>query len=228
MNDINYQLKISTRARRPSLNISVKNGLEVIIPPKTPKSFIEAFITKNRTWIKKHQHLIDAAQAPFSPPNFIELLALKKRWAILYIDSNTREKKIQLFSEKILLSKQHQTKENFQRGIRFCLKNIAIQHLSTHMAQLSQKHQLPFDRLTFRLQSTRWGSCSLQKNIALNAALLFMPFQTVHYVMIHELCHTQYLNHSKRFWNKVESLMPNYNQHKKILKQTHLYLPTWI
>jgi len=228
MKNIDYHIRTSNRAKRLSLNISSSKGLEVVVPLKTSQRIIEKFLATNRAWIEKHQHLIEALKHPFVLPTSIKLQALDKSWDIIYRNGQAKRLSIKTFPEKILFSKSNLSKPLFQKAIKIFLKQVAMEHFPMHLEQLSQKHQLPFEQLTFRIQKTRWGSCSREKNITLNASLLFMPIKTVHYVMIHELCHTQYFNHSKHFWAKVARYMPDYDQHKKVLKQPEQYLPSWL
>ena len=58
-----------------------------------------------------------------------------------------------------------------------------------------------------------WGSCSSNKNITINHKLI-----AIRYVILHELCHLKYMNHSKEFWNLVQKYMPEYKQVKKEFK----------
>ena len=63
-----------------------------------------------------------------------------------------------------------------------------------------------------------WGSCSSNRNITINQNLISYSEMAIRYVILHELCHLQYMNHSKDFWNLVEKYMPNYKQVKKEFK----------
>lgn len=63
-----------------------------------------------------------------------------------------------------------------------------------------------------------WGSCSNKKNISINMQLAKKEENVIKYVVLHEMCHLKYMNHSKDFWNLVENYMPNYKYYKKKLK----------
>lgn len=63
-----------------------------------------------------------------------------------------------------------------------------------------------------------WGSCSSNRNITINQKLISYSEMAIRYVILHELCHLQYMNHSKSFWNLVEKYMPNYKEIKKEFK----------
>ena len=50
----------------------------------------------------------------------------------------------------------------------------------------------------------------------------------VKYVLLHELCHTKYLNHSKNFWKLLAKYDDYYLEHDKELKNAEHYLPQWL
>lgn len=76
--------------------------------------------------------------------------------------------------------------------------------------------------VTFRSQKTRWGSCSSQGKISLNWRLVAAPIEALDYVVIHELSHLRYQNHSSRFWQLVSLYSPCYQQHRQWLRD-HQY-----
>ena len=87
--------------------------------------------------------------------------------------------------------------------------------------ELIQKTGLRPNKITIKQIKYAWGSCSSKKNITLNLELIKYSQQAIRYVILHELCHLKYMNHSKDFWDLVEKYMPNYKQIKKELRLTH-------
>lgn len=63
-----------------------------------------------------------------------------------------------------------------------------------------------------------WGSCSNNKNITINKKLISYSELAIRYVILHELCHLKYMNHSKDFWDLVQKYMPEYKKAKAELK----------
>ena len=57
-----------------------------------------------------------------------------------------------------------------------------------------------------------WGSCSNNKNITINKNLISYSELAIRYVILHELCHLKYMNHSKDFWDLVQKYMPEYKK----------------
>ena len=83
-------------------------------------------------------------------------------------------------------------------------------------------------RVQTRLQSTRWGSCSTTGTLSLNAALLLRSADELRYVVIHELCHLEHMNHSKRYWQLVKRFEPDYRQYERGLDKAWQSSPIWL
>lgn len=75
-----------------------------------------------------------------------------------------------------------------------------------------------YNRITIRDQKTRWGSCSAKGTLSFNWRLMLAPPEILDYVVIHELCHLTYMDHSAAFWRKVESVCPGYRTARRWLK----------
>ena len=73
--------------------------------------------------------------------------------------------------------------------------------------------------ITIRDQKSRWGSCSSHGTLSFNYRLMMAPPHILDYVVVHELCHLTHMNHSKEFWSMVESILPDYKECKKWLKE---------
>lgn len=72
--------------------------------------------------------------------------------------------------------------------------------------------------ITYRKQRTIWGSCTSKGKINLNINLVKAPIEVIEYIYIHELVHLEIRNHSRVFWDRVETLLPDYRLAKKWLK----------
>lgn len=78
------------------------------------------------------------------------------------------------------------------------------------------------NRIFIRYSSSRWGSCSSLGNISINGYLISLPDEYFEYVLLHELTHLYYLNHSNDFWNMMSSRIVNWKHLRKELYQYKL------
>ncbi|MEM9151555.1 MAG: M48 family metallopeptidase [Cyanobacteria bacterium P01_F01_bin.3] len=115
-----------------------------------------------------------------------------------------------------------------QEVLRKWLAYRAKKDLGPWLRQISFDIDLPFRKLSVRGQKTCWASCSTRKDISLNFKLLFLPRPLVHYVLVHELCHTIHMNHSQDFWALVGQKQPDYEWRKKAIKDAWRYVPRWV
>ena len=83
----------------------------------------------------------------------------------------------------------------------------------------SSKMKVSYNRVTVRNQKTRWGSCSSKGNLNFNYRLFYLPEELLDYVVVHELAHRRHMNHSKDFWQEVETYFPDYKTCRKQLKE---------
>ncbi len=98
-------------------------------------------------------------------------------------------------------------------------QNAARVHFPKRCAELQKLTGGTYTKITIRNQKTRWGSCSQTGTLSFNYRLMMAPPAVIDYVIIHELCHITHMNHSKSFWNKVASVIPDYAIHKQWLKE---------
>ena len=74
-------------------------------------------------------------------------------------------------------------------------------------------------QLSYRWMKKRWGSCDKNGKIHLNLELIKTPKKCIEYVMVHELCHLKYLNHSNAFYTLLEKLYPDWKPTKDRLER---------
>ncbi len=106
-----------------------------------------------------------------------------------------------------------------RRVISHWLLNKAKNHLTVRTHELALLHGFKFERLFIRSQNTKWGTCSTKKNLSLNRKLIQCPEMVIDYLIIHELCHLQEMNHSGAYWKLVAEHYPNYREAETWLKR---------
>ena len=134
-----------------------------------------------------------------------------------------------LMSVKSLLEKNRKTlrknianmpkSKTFTDAEKADLRKKARKYFNLRLMELAREHGFRFTKLRLSSARTRWGSCSTNGTVSLNIALMTVPKHLQDYVILHELTHTEHMNHSANFWARVESTCPKYKACRKELKK---------
>ena len=144
----------------------------------------------------KDGEVIIKAPKRISKKELERIIDSKKNWIDKTLEkSNQKDKKDELYS-----------KEEFIR---------IVESTSNELIDLTG---LKPKKIRIKQIKYAWGSCSANKNITINYNLIKYSKEAIRYVILHELCHLKYMNHSKDFWKLVETYMPNYKEIKKEFK----------
>ena len=214
-----YKLVKSKRAKYIRIKITTMGELSVVLPQGISEKHAHGFLHKKLLWVSKT--IANASVVENEKfPEYLDLKLLNETWDIRYIKSNSsngnRLKEIPNNCLEISgnLEDWNTIKNQLNQWCKVKAKTIFKEMIEV----LAEEHGFHFNKLTIRSQKTRWGSCSLNKNISLNSKLIFMPVNVASYVMVHELCHTVEMNHSSSFWQLVEDCDKNYKKNRKELR----------
>ena len=124
--------------------------------------------------------------------------------------------------EKFKSRKKIELPKDIVQGNYNTCKARAKKMICERVEHYNSFYNFKYNRIAIRRQSTRWGSCSGKKNLNFNYKLLFLPQEMADYVVVHELCHLQEMNHSKRFWDLVAKVFPNFKEIRKEMRGIRL------
>jgi hypothetical protein len=97
-------------------------------------------------------------------------------------------------------------------------KENALALVEQKINHFNRFYNFDIKSLQIKNQKTRWGSCSVKKNLNFSYKLVYLPDALVDYVVVHELCHLKEMNHSARFWDLVSEAIPDWKIRRKALK----------
>ena len=221
------EIQNSNRARYLRLKLSHSGVLSVVVPRGVTLSTVKSFVTSQANWVESKLKSLDPTSLEHVKPDRLNLIYLDEVWTVEYFPD--------LALQSVSLSERGPATLQcsgmvddlalLHKAFGLWLKKKAERVIPERLALLAEEHGFHFNRVTIRGQKTRWGSCSSKKNINLNYKLLFFESAIVDYVLIHELCHTIEMNHSRRFWDLVADCDENYKQHDKSLTRLARSLP---
>lgn len=146
-----------------------------------------------------------------APMEFIEKFILDKtRW----IQEHLNKARLKLQAVELIKKQRPQTSQNLIKDQKKNAKDL----LHSRVIYFSNKFGLQYNKVKINNAKKRWGSCTSKGNLNFCWRLAMAPLMVIDYVVVHELSHLEHKDHSKRFWKKVEDILPNYKEQRKWLK----------
>ena len=221
--DIEYQLLPGSLRKTTDIVIE-RDGRVTVRPPVdyTPEQ-VDAVVESKRLWIYRN----------LAQWKNLNTSAVVREWVngetFLYLGRNYRLALVLDQDSPLTL-----------KGGRFCLNRTVIDQGGTSAAQqvfaayLTDKGQKYLcDRVNYFSPKTgvqptsikikdlgyRWASCSITGRLNFHWKCMMAPPTIIDYIIVHELCHFHYRNHSNAFWNEVDKVMPDYRDRKEWLRK---------
>lgn len=107
--------------------------------------------------------------------------------------------------------------ERWYRGQARTALTEATEQLADRLVDSGLINRRP-GRISIRDPRSRWGSCSSRGNLSYSWRLVMMPRQVLEYVVCHELCHLEVLDHSPRFWRLMDAARPRWSDEASWLR----------
>ena len=203
------------RSKRKTLSVSVNSVGQVIVraPLRYPDEKIAAFLVDKESWILKHKTRILSVgiSLPTETIDGYSLLILGQPHTVLLTDGS----RIHLDGERKAIEIP---RKNAEERLRRWLKENARRIFAQRVQALAEEMGLAYQSLALSSARTTWGTCTGDNRLRLNFRLLYAPKAVIEYVIVHELCHTVYHDHSKAFWAMVAGAIPDYKSRRKWLK----------
>lgn len=224
----NIQIKHSARARSLQLKVTHYGEVIVVVPKAMRRVGIDGLINKHRPWIEEKlahlesQRVLDEGLDQRMPDS-IELPALSAHFQCHY----AKAERNRVVESGDYLHIHYADQRNVPDLLQQWLQTKARKVLLPWLEKRSEETGLNYNRVTIRGQKTRWGSCTARGNINLNRNLLFLSPVLVSYLMLHELCHTRHLNHSRDYWNFVSGFENDFRRYENELSHAYRYVPVW-
>jgi predicted metal-dependent hydrolase len=232
----------SPRAQHVHLRFSLRGGLEVVAPPGFDRAEIPGLLRKKARWIARVARELDEQRTLFDPrprdqiPETIEIRSLGETWQVDVVPGGARLVVREWGSSRLRISGPVGDPERWRAALKRWMARKASCHLAEWVEREARVHRFRCGSVSIRWQKSRWGSCSRRNSssgcstsqiLSLNAGLLFLPPHLVRYVILHELCHTERMDHSPVFWKRLESIEPASRALRDEIRSAWHYVPSW-
>ena len=211
MEEIAYSVRRSDRARRVRVTVDAARGVEVVLPRRAAQREAAAAIRELRPWIDRRVRELARAQAVVAQrgtgvPYLGQLLQVRHQRGRTRVHRRGDE----------LLAPDSAT---YVPALERWYRRAARQEIAPRLDQACAMAGSSYSRLTIRGQRTRWASCSRGGAMSFNWRLLLAPEPVLNYVVWHEVCHLDVMDHSPRFWALLAQRCPDYREQTRWLRR---------
>ncbi len=197
-----YTLRRSTRARRVRVSVDGDGEVSVTLPKRAAKREADAAVRELAPWIERRRRALARAAAEVArTPGTLPYVGYELR--LVPQPGRTR---VHRRGDELLVPVGDS--EALERWYRRAARMEIGPRLDAAVARAG----VTYSGLTIRGQRTRWASCSATGAMSFNWRLLLAPVAVLDYVVEHEVCHLEVLDHSPRFWRLLESRVPDWRE----------------
>jgi predicted metal-dependent hydrolase len=209
--EVVYQVRRSDRARRVRVTVDAVRGIEVVLPRRAPEREAAAAIRELRPWIERRVAELAGARAAVAARG--DTVPYLGRTLALVSDFPSRTRVVRR-GDTLLVPEGSERLPALERWYR----RAARAEVEPRLQRACAAAGTSYSRLTIRAQRTRWASCSRSGAMSFNWRLLLAPEPVLDYVIWHEVCHLEVMDHSTRFWRLVASRSPGYREQVRWLR----------
>lgn len=211
------------------LKINKDKDIIVSIPKKMSLDRVKKFITEKATWIKKQEKIFDdyfikKEKINFENDDIAYLLGKEYRIKIIKSNKNNvviNNKYIEIYVKEKYFQNKKYIKNVYEKWLKNYAENV-LQNLVIKYQKLLSIYDIAIPQIEIRKMKSRWGSCIPNNNkVIFNLNLIKSPLYCIEYVVLHEMSHFKYQNHSKYFHKFVAKFMPDWKARKTILDRKY-------
>jgi predicted metal-dependent hydrolase len=207
-----YSVRRSDRARRVRVTVDPARGVEVVLPRRARASAAADAVAELEPWIRRRLAELDAARSVVAARgDTVPYLG-----STLTLVFEAGRSRVHRRGDSLLVPA-----DDAGRGaaLERWYRRAARDEVAGRLDRACALAGLSYTRLTIRGQRTRWASCSRSGAMSFNWRLLLAPPEVLDYVVWHEVCHLQVMDHSPRFWALLERWCPEARQRSAWLRR---------
>jgi predicted metal-dependent hydrolase len=207
---IPYEVRRSPRARRVRVTVDGTGAVEVVLPARAAERRAAEAVRELRPWIERRRRAAARVAAEVArPPGTVPYLG-----ETLRLEAEAGRTRVHRRGAALLVPRDA-TQDALERWYRRQARAEIGPRLDAACARAGTRYR----GLAIRGQKTRWGSCSSSGAMSFNWRLLLAPAPVLDYVVEHEVCHLEVMDHSARFWRLLESRVPDWRRHAGWLRR---------
>lgn len=210
-------IKEILRSRRKTIALIITPDAQLVIkaPLRAPVGYIQNIVNEKSDWIRTKLQEVAKRPKP-RVKQFVEgeeFLYLGKAYKLHISEKTARD--VEIVGDNLCLAAH--TLPKAQELLKHWYKEEAGKVLAARCDVYRAISAYEPRSIRISEARRRWGSCGAKGTLNFSWRLIMAPLEIIDYLVVHELVHIGYLNHSQTYWQKVAELMPDYRQREKWL-----------
>lgn len=221
-NIIEFEVTYSKR-KTLAIKIDPSGDVRVAAPRGTSRKVVIDMVSRKAGWILKKLNEIGARNAQVIKREFVDgesFLYLGIDYPLqLIINPKLSKPVVRLNNDRLMVETPVADAVVIRNAMEAWYRFMAGEHIKARLNYYGSLLNVTPNRVTIKAQKTMWGSCSSKNNLNFNWRAMMAPADVVDYLVVHELCHLIHHNHSRKFWNQVSAILPDYKVRQAWLKK---------
>lgn len=210
---------------RKTMEISVEapDKVYVVAPLGTSEQVIENKVKSKAAWIVQKLYTFRDMEYRRIPREYVNgesFMYLGRNYSLqIQIDENIRKPEVQLYRGKFYVTASCKNEDLIKQAMEQWYREKTWEKVLERIQYYQRFFKKKPTYVRVKEQQKRWASCTSNDELLFNWRCVMAPSPVLDYIVVHEMCHMYYKNHSQEFWDMLASIMPDYERRKEWLKK---------
>lgn len=224
---INFNLIYRNR-KTMSIEVEPSGEINVISPTGYDTDVILERVKSKANWIIQKQYEI----APINNQKIEReavsgesYMYLGRNYSLdVVLDESVKDVEVKLYRGKFVVKTYTKDEEVIKKALEKWYREKTLEKVKERVRYYQGYFKDKVSDIKVKEQKKRWASCTARNILLFNWRCIMAKSSVIDYIVVHELCHMEYKDHSKLFWDRLSSIMPDYQERKQWLKENGIKL----
>ena len=220
--DIEFSIEFKNR-KTMSISVEPPNNITVVAPVGTSEEEIKEVVKSKGAWIVQKLFEFRNIESKRVNREFVNgesFMYLGRNYSLqIHIDETLQNNSsVKLFRGKFHVYVKEKNDELIKAAMEAWYREKTEEQVKKRIKYYQKFfNKKPMD-IKVKEQKKRWASCTSNNELLFNWRCVMAKSIALDYIVVHEMCHMYYMNHSQEFWDLVSSVMADYEVRKEWLR----------
>lgn len=211
--------------KRKTMEIVIQppNNIKVVAPKGTPVPLIKEKVQSRGSWIVQKLYEIREIEHQRVEREFVNgesFLYLGRNYSLqMILDPHVKQATVSLYRGKFCVTTSSKQESIIRGAMEDWYRQKTLEKVEERIKYYAHYFPTQPRKVKVKEQQKRWASCTSEGDLLFNWRCSMAPWPVLDYIVVHEMCHLVHFNHSRDFWNLVETILPDYEKRKEWLKK---------